>query len=148
VDSYTERLIPSWWLTLALGLFLPAGFLIFLPLDPLIGFAVGLGLWGGSWAVLALFSPVVSATGDGFRAGKATIEWRHVSHVDVIGKEGAQGAKGVGLDARAWVVLRPWVKPAVRLHVGDPEDPTPYWLVSTTRPEKLATVCRNHLEGI
>lgn len=147
MESFAERLSPSWWLTLALGLFLPGGFLIFLPLDPFVGLAVGMGLWGGSWLTLAVFSPVVSANSDGFRAGKAAIEWRHVSHIDVVGGPAAREAKGVGLDARAWVVIRPWVKPAIRLHVSDPEDPTPYWLVSTTRPEKLAATCRNYLDG-
>jgi hypothetical protein len=145
VDSFSERLWPSWWLTLALGLFLPAGFLIFLPLNPLVGFAVGAGLWVGSWAVLAFFAPTVSASADGFRAGSAAIGWEHVSHVDVIRSAEARQATGVGLDARAWVVIRPWVKPAIRLHISDPSDPTPYWLVSSNTPDKLADVCRRYL---
>ena len=147
MNSYTERLLPSWWLTLALGLFLPAGFLIFLPLDPFVGLVVGALLWGGAWAVLAIFSPVIEAHPEGFRAGAATIGWENVSHVEVIDAAGAREAKGVGLDARAWVVIRPWVKPAVRVHINDDQDPTPYWLVSTTKPEQLKAVCDNNLAG-
>jgi hypothetical protein len=137
VESYRERLWPSWWLTLALGLFLPAGFLIFLPLNPWVGFGVGMALWWGSWAVLAVFSPVIEVGERGFRAGRATIGWEHVSEVHEIGKNDFRQETGPGLDARAWLVIRPWMKTAVRLTVNDPDDPTPYWLVSTSQPDRV-----------
>ncbi len=128
-----------------LGLFLPAGFIIFLPLDPLVGLTVGALMWVGAWGVLAVFSPTVSARPDGFRAGVARVDWHNVSHVEVVTKEDARRATGVDLDARAWLVIRPWVKTAVRVHISDDDDPTPYWLVSSKRPEVLANVCRMHL---
>ena len=46
-------------------------------------------------------------------------------------------ALGPGLDARAYVCLRGWVHSAVRVDVDDPQDPTPYWIVSTRRPDEL-----------
>ena len=45
--------------------------------------------------------------------------------------------RGAQLDARAWPLIRGWVSPVVRVTVTDPQDPTPYWLVSTRHPEKL-----------
>ena len=42
-------------------------------------------------------------------------------------------------DARAHLVLRPWVSTTVELALADPADPVPYWLVSTRRPGALAT---------
>jgi hypothetical protein len=36
------------------------------------------------------------------------------------------------------VCLRAWARTAVRVEVLDPADPTPYWLVSTRRPDELA----------
>lgn len=140
METYRERLWPSWWLSLALGLFLPATVLIFLPLSLLVGVTAGLAMWVGSWGVLAAFAPVIEVTPDGFRAGSARLPWAHVGTVDVIDKAAARAAKGVNLDARAWVVIRPWVTPAVRVHLVDPDDPTPYWMVSTTRPERLAAL--------
>jgi len=148
VDSYSERLLPSWWLTFVLALFLPAGFIIFLPLDPLVGVSAGAVMWIGAWGALAIFSPTVSATPEGFRAGAAHVDWSHVSHIDVVGKDESRRAKGVDLDARAWLVIRPWIKPAVRVHIRDDDDPTPYWLVSSTKPDELAEVCRRHLERV
>jgi DUF3093 family protein len=51
----------------------------------------------------------------------------------VIGREG---------DPRAFVSIRPWIGPGVQLQLDDPEDPTPYWVVSTRRPEVVAKLLR------
>jgi hypothetical protein len=37
-------------------------------------------------------------------------------------------------------VIRGWVDPVVRVTLEDPDDPTPYWLISTRRPEELVRV--------
>ena len=34
-------------------------------------------------------------------------------------------------------MFRGWVDPVLRVAVTDPDDPVPYWLVSTRRPEEL-----------
>ena len=44
---------------------------------------------------------------------------------------------GVDADARAYLLLRPYLKCSVQVMVDDPADPVPYWLVSTRRPEDL-----------
>jgi hypothetical protein len=49
---------------------------------------------------------------------------------------------GPGADARAYLLLRPYLKRAVRVTVRDDRDPTPYWLVSSRDPEHLATAIR------
>ncbi|MFC6344403.1 DUF3093 family protein [Nocardioides hankookensis] len=36
------------------------------------------------------------------------------------------------------MLLRPYLKRAVRVEITDPADPAPYWLVATRRPEELA----------
>jgi hypothetical protein len=36
------------------------------------------------------------------------------------------------------MVLRPYVKTAVEITLADPDDPVPYWLVSTRHPQRLA----------
>ncbi len=42
------------------------------------------------------------------------------------------------LDARAWLLLRGWIPGVVRVRLDDPDDPTPYWLVSSRHPRRLA----------
>jgi hypothetical protein len=48
----------------------------------------------------------------------------------------------VEADARAHLVLRPYIKTAVEITLDDPDDPVPYWLVSTRRPQQLAAALR------
>jgi hypothetical protein len=48
----------------------------------------------------------------------------------------------VDADARAYLLLRPYLKRGVRVDIVDPDDPTPYWLVSCRRPEDLVSAVR------
>ncbi len=45
---------------------------------------------------------------------------------------------GVDADASAFLVTRPYLRKAVKVTVLDPADRTPYWLVSTRHPRRLA----------
>ena len=67
---------------------------------------------------------------------------RHLGAVQALDAEGARRAAGVEADARAYLLLRPYRKRAVRVEVSDPADPTPYWLLSSRRPDDLAEVLR------
>ena len=49
---------------------------------------------------------------------------------------------GVDADARAYLLLRPYLKRGVRIDIADPADPAPYWLVSCRRPEEIVTAVR------
>ena len=136
--SYRERLSPAWWLVTALGLLLPGSLLIFLPLNPAVGIAVGLVLWWGSVALLWLSAPVITVSAEQLSAGSASIERSFIARVDVYDKDDARVQRGTGLDARAWLVLRGWIDPVVKVTLNDPQDPTPYWLISSRRPAELA----------
>jgi len=52
----------------------------------------------------------------------------------VIGREG---------DPQAFVSIRPWIGPGVQLQLDDPDDPTPYWVVSSRHPNKVADLLRS-----
>ena len=75
-------------------------------------------------------------------AGAAHIPTRFVGRTDVVRDEGKRMALGPQLDPAAHVMHRPWVGPAVRLEILDPDDPTPYWVVSTRHPDRLLTAIR------
>lgn len=51
----------------------------------------------------------------------------------VVGREG---------DPAAFLSIRPWIGPGVQLWIDDPEDPTPYWVVSTRRPQDVVDIVR------
>ncbi|WP_035702552.1 DUF3093 domain-containing protein, partial [Glycomyces tenuis] len=67
----------------------------------------------------------------------ATLPMSAVSEVQVLDRTAYSDALGVALHPLAFVVQRPWLKRGVRIVLDDPEDPTPYWVVSSRRPERL-----------
>ena len=73
-----------------------------------------------------------------FRAGRAAIEGRHLGPATALDAEETRRTAGVDADARAYLLLRPYLRRAVRVQIDDPADPTPYWLVSSRQPERLA----------
>jgi len=93
----------------------------------LVGIAVG----------VALATPVRVADGE-LRAGSAHLPLDLVGEVRALDAPATRAELGPALDARAHLCLRAWARTAVRLEVLDPADPTPYWVVSTRRPERLA----------
>ena len=70
--------------------------------------------------------------------GEAHIDRKFVPSAEAFDGEEARQARGVDLDARAFLKIRPWAKSVVRIHLNDGSDPTPYWLVSSRHPHKLA----------
>jgi hypothetical protein len=82
----------------------------------------------------------VSVVDGTFRAGRAQIPVHLLADPEPLGSEAAKRAAGVDADARAYLLLRPYVPGAVRVRVADPADPTPYWLVATRHPAALAEV--------
>ncbi|GLY69763.1 hypothetical protein Atai01_63820 [Amycolatopsis taiwanensis] len=85
----------------------------------------------------------VEVTGDELRVGKAHLPLRFVGQVEVISKEAKRKALGPEFDPAAFMLHRGWVGPVVRVHLTDPDDPTPYWVFSTRKPEKLAEILRS-----
>ena len=47
------------------------------------------------------------------------------------------------MDPAAFVLHRTWVGPMVLVVLDDPDDPTPYWLISSRDPEKLIAALRS-----
>jgi hypothetical protein len=138
--TYAERLgVPlRWWVQ---GVMLLATFwLAFVVAVPgaLPWVATGaLGLL----MVLALssYGSLRLAVRDGeFRAGRAHIALAYLGPAEALDAEATRFAMGPGADARAFLVMRPYLKRAVRVPVRDPADPTPYWLVGSRAPDALA----------
>ena len=137
---YRERVQvpPTWWvlavlfaatLASAFGFYLGRGVALAVGLPALV--VVGLGFLASSY--------VVEVDDTGLRVGRAVIGRPWIGAVRPLDAAGTRARSGVEADARAHLVLRPWVSTAVELTLADPADPVPYWLVSTRRPVALAT---------
>jgi hypothetical protein len=81
--------------------------------------------------------PVVGVVDGTLRAGRAHVPLEHVGEVTALDADAVRRQAGVDADARAHLLLRPYLKRAVKVEITDPHDPTPYWLVSCRRPEAL-----------
>lgn len=136
--AYRERLWPAPWVFLSTALVIPASLLVFLPISLPAGVAVALGLYAAIVIVLLATTATIEVTPDVFRAGKARIERSFIGRVQAFEGPDATAERGVNLDARAWLLVRGWIPDLVKVELADPEDPTPYWLVSTRAPSRLA----------
>jgi hypothetical protein len=134
---YRERLLPGPWVFIFTGLVIPASLLVFLPINQSIGVVVAIVLYLGCAALLFVGSPIVEVTTSAFVAGRARLPIPNVGKATgFVGRE-ATAERGVRLDARAWLVIRGWIQPVVKVVVEDPTDPAPYWLVTTRHPKEL-----------
>jgi hypothetical protein len=91
---------------------------------------------------LVAATPTVQVAGGELRAGRARIPVELLGDVRWVSGEEARQERGPRLDARAYLCIRGWVDPVVRVDLDDPEDPTPYWLVSSRRPVALVEALR------
>lgn len=150
--AYTERLFVPWWfwppVLLMAGLLAAElhmgypGVRSWLPYVLLLPLAVVLLIWLGRIRVSV---DGVPADTDGTRelhAGPAHLPVSQIGRVEYVTGEAKRQALGPQLDPEAFVLHRPWVGPVVRIEVIDPDDPTPYWVVSTRRPEELLAALR------
>jgi hypothetical protein len=71
-------------------------------------------------------------------AGPAHISLTLLGTAEALDNEETRRIHGVDADARAFLCTRPYLKRAVKVPVHDPGDRTPYWLISTRHPQRLA----------
>lgn len=137
MTHYRERLWPSFGIFLASALVIPAGLLVFLPINLIAGIVVALALYAGIVAALIYSTPTVAVTDTHLVAGRARLPLGMIGAVSVHRGDDARLERGPRLDARAWLVIRGWVDPVVRIELTDPDDPTPYWILSSRRPDQF-----------
>ncbi len=137
---YDERLhVPLRWWVQAI-MFLASLWLAFIvALPPAVAWTASGVLTA---AVAALFlgygSARVRVEAGVLHAGRAQIPVSMLADPAPLDTEATRLLAGRDADARAYLLLRPYLKRSVRVDVTDPADPTPYWLVCTRRPEELA----------
>jgi Protein of unknown function (DUF3093) len=87
-------------------------------------------------------APRVDVEDGWLRAGRARIAGEFLGGAEPLDAAQTRRVAGPAADARAYLLLRPYLKRAVRVTVRDDRDPTPYWLVSSRDPEHLAAALR------
>ncbi len=134
---YRERLWAAAWLYISTALVIPASILVFAPISMVAGIIAAILLYAGCVGMLIASSPVIRVTDTELFAGRASIPLTLVGEPTGFAADAAVLERGQRLDARAWLLIRGWVKPVVKVPVLDPQDPAPYWLLSTRSPDRL-----------
>jgi hypothetical protein len=129
-------LVASFWLAVVVALPATAAWAV-------SGVAAALMVAG----LLSYGAPRVRVHDGVFRAGRAAVEGRHLGAAVALDAEATRRVAGVDADARAYLLLRPYLKRAVRVEILDVADPTPYWLVSTRHPDRLVRALASLIES-
>jgi hypothetical protein len=146
VGTYRERLsVPvSWWI-IAAALVVTLFVITVVPVGIFAGVLVG----GTALLVLVLFylqygAAVVEVDAERLRAGRAVIERAHLGTVEPLTGDDARYAFGRDCDPKAYLLLRSYVRGAVRVEITDPRDPAPYWVIATRHPDRLAAALKGN----
>lgn len=134
---FDERLWPSPAGWLAVPAFAAMLGIALWPLSSAAGVVAGAVGLVAAGAVAVGLSTRVQVAGGELRAGAAHVPAGLLRAPRALDADATRHALGPGLDARAHVALRGWVRTAVRVELDDAADPTPYWVVSTRRPDAL-----------
>ncbi len=146
---FDERLrVPLWW-------WLPAmGVAALLAAEVHMGYP-GVRAWLPYLVLVPLAATVllvlgrtrVRLTDDGLTVGQATLPLEFVGEVEVVPRAGKRRALGPDSDPAAFMLHRTWIGPMLLVRLTDPADPTPYWIFSLRRPERLAELLRTGTGG-
>jgi hypothetical protein len=143
MPDYREKLWPTPWIYLASLLLVPASILVLAPVSLPAGIVTGVVLYLAVIASLSITAPVIEVQEGMLRAGRAEISLADTGEAVPAFDAQARVERGTGLDARAFLVIRGWVQPVVKVPITDPADPAPYWLLSSRRPKELAAAINN-----
>jgi len=140
---YRERLAPSLWLLVSAAVLAPMIALTLVPLNSAFGLVIGIAVALAVIGLLVAASPVVSVEDATLRAGRAHIDARWLGEPVALTGEDAKQARGPGLSASGWHLIRGGVDGIVIVPNTDPDDPVTSWTISTRTPDRLAAAIRH-----
>lgn len=136
---YRERMSPAPWVWGAGSLLGLLTGLTVVPIAPSLAPIAIVVFIGLILTTLVFFSPVVTVADGELVAGQASIPVTLLGPATALDAAAMRHALGPGLDVRSYICMRGWIATGVRVELTDPDDPTPYWLLSSRRPHDLVT---------
>lgn len=136
--AYRERLWPAVWIWAALALLAGLVGVVVLPLGSAAGAVAFLAALAAFGTLMVTWSPTVTLTDGELVAGRAHIPVELLGDVTFLNAAAMRQALGPDLDMRAYLCFRGWITTGLRVELADPDDPTPYWLISSRHPLDLA----------
>lgn len=134
---YSEKLWPNFWIWLVSAGLSSAGILMLAPISIAAGITAAIVMFVVISVLLILSTPAITVTRSTLRVGRATIERGFVGTAAAYRGKEATAERGTRLNGLAFLCIRGWVDPVVRIEITDPSDRTPYWLTSSRHPDQL-----------
>lgn len=140
--------MPWWWWPIAVALSAVLAFEVnlgvrnlpdWLPYTALALVAVGVLLWLSRIEVAV----IENGTEVELWAAEAHLPTSVIDRSATVPRNAKSAALGRQLDPAAFVLHRNWVGPMVLVVLDDPDDPTPYWMVSCRHPDRLLSALRS-----
>ena len=141
---YKERVLPNFGTFAAIFALLPSLTIVSEPFDVRIGLAIGIVVVITIWTLLIFRAPTIELSNLKLKVGRVGIFRNLIGQAEVISKDRIFLERGPNLDPGAHKVFQGSVKTAIKIAILDPEDPTPYWLISTRKPHKLAELLKKN----
>ena len=148
---YRERLRVPWWWSLpafALAALIAAtvdrGVRVlpdWVPYAVLLPVAVAVLVWFGRTEVRVVSGATAGGSPE-LLVDQAHLPVEVIARSAEVPRSAKSAALGRQLDPAAFVVHRPWVGSMVLIVLDDPDDPTPYWLISTRHPDRVLAALR------
>lgn len=152
MPTHHERLTAplSWWLA-AFAFAATCGWIVLVIGGWTAGAVSTLVVAALVFVLVARYGALTVSSGeDGVHAGPAHLPASCVGAAHALDRAAYRQRLGVEADVRAHLVTRPYLDRGVLVSVEDPQDPTPYWLLSSRDPDALAAAINAHrttLEG-
>jgi hypothetical protein len=144
---YRERLqVPWWWWLPGFGLAAIIALEVnqgvrslpnWLPFAVLLPVAAAVLMWLGRVDVRVVSTSNHDGAATELWVGGAHLPASVISRSAEVPRSAKSAALGRQLDPAAYVVHRAWIPPMILVVLDDPDDPTPYWLVSCRRPDRV-----------
>ncbi|WP_299165044.1 DUF3093 domain-containing protein [uncultured Arthrobacter sp.] len=144
---YEEKLWPAPWIWIVVAGTALASVFTFIPISIAAGVVAAVVVAAILTTLLVLSTPQIRVTDTELQVGKAQIERKYLGEVAAFTGADATAQRGTELHGKAYLCIRGWISPVVRIEIDDAEDPTPYWLTSTRRPEQLTAALTAPSQG-
>jgi hypothetical protein len=76
------------------------------------------------------------------RVGRAHLPRDYFGNIVALDNQQVRIVRTRDADPAAFLAIRFWTPKAVQVYVNDARDQTPYWLISTSQPEKLLSALK------
>jgi hypothetical protein len=150
---YRERLwVPWWWWLPGFGLAVIVSYEVnlgirslpvWVPYAILLPVAAAALVWLGRVEVRVISTSTDDGAETELLVGSAHLPVSVISRSAEVPRSAKSAALGRQLDPAAFVVHRAWVGGMILVVLDDPDDPTPYWLVSCRRPDRVLAALRS-----